>query len=113
MNFRNAIELVLYGSIGSALGLGIVDANASEKWMLMSRHGECAELESLKRKLPNMPNISEMSSLIDFFKSEGYSVESKLFPNTKNGAYQIDVPDLSLNLMLVRESFCETMVTRD
>ena len=74
--------------------------------MLMSRHGECVEINSLKRKLPNLPNISEVSSLIEFAKAQGHFVNSKEMQGSAGRAYEIDISDLSLNLVVVRESLC-------
>jgi hypothetical protein len=93
--------------IGSAIAWSLVVADDSrERWMLMTRHGECVEIGSLKRKLPNLPNISEVSSLIEFAKAQGHFVISKELPGSAGRAYEIDISDLSLNLVIVRETLC-------
>jgi hypothetical protein len=107
MKLLDAIKMMVFSLSVNAVGWGIVIADdAQGRWMLMSRHGECVEINSLKGKLPNLPNISEVSSLIEFANSRGHFVNSKELRGSAGRAYEIEISDLSLNLVLVRESLC-------
>ena len=107
MKLCDLVKIFCFVLVGNAVGWGRVAADDTQgKWMLMSRHGECADISALKRKVPNLPEVSDVSSLIDFFNSEGHSVQSKELPGSEGRAYQVDIPDMSLNLVLVRESLC-------
>ena len=107
MKFRSAFTSMGLALVGIANGWSIAIADDSQgQWMLMSRHGECVEIKSLKRKLPNLPNISKPSELIEFMNSQGHFVNSKKLTGSAGRAYEIDISDLSLNLIVVRESLC-------
>jgi len=49
--------------IGAALLLfiGQTDSSAAAEWFLMSRHGECVEIQSLKRKVPELGEVRDPS----------------------------------------------------
>ena len=107
MKLRCGIKLISLVLIHGVLGWHIaVAADAPARWMLMSRQGACVEINSLTRKLPNLPKISEVSSLIEFLKSQGHFVHSKELRGSAGRAYEIEVSDMSLHLLLVRDSLC-------
>jgi len=45
-----------------------------EKWFLMARHGECAEIKSLQRKIPDIEGIEDPQSFSKLMKEKGYEV---------------------------------------
>ncbi len=107
MKLGDLIKICWFVLVGNAVGWGRVAADDTpDKWMLMSRHGECADISSLKRKVPNLPEVSDVPSLVEFFKSEGHFVQSKELPGSAGRAYQVDISGMSLNLVLVNESLC-------
>ncbi len=73
----------------------------------MSRHGDCAEIEILKRKIPDMPDIKDPFSFIDHVRNKGYSVSSQSLAIPSGKAYQVDVVELSLNLIFVQKIICK------
>jgi hypothetical protein len=89
---------VVSGDVPAAGGQG--------DWMLMSRHGECAALASLRREVPDLPDIAEPGALIEFLESRRHFVEARPLPGSAGRAYEVQVSDLSLHLVLVRESLC-------
>lgn len=88
---------------------GCISANAETAqpaWQLMSRHGECIGIDSLKQTFPNLPDVSGPASLLEFLRSEGYFVQAREFSGSAGRAHEIKVSDLSLNLVIVRETLC-------
>ena len=107
MKYRCRLKTFSLAHLVLALCSGNANAeDATPDWMLMSRHGECVEISSLEQKLPNLPNIYGPESLVEFFDSEGYFVDSKELRGSAGRAYEISVSDLLLSLMMVRETLC-------
>ena len=50
--------------------LSTASASSSEKWFLMSRHGECVEVRSLQRKIPDIGNIEDPQSFTMFMEEK-------------------------------------------
>ena len=44
---------------------------ASSDWLLMSRHGECVEVGSLKRKVPDLGDVRDPSAFIQLMRDKG------------------------------------------
>ena len=55
--------------------------------------------------------IPTAKETLQFLNSQGHFVNSKELPGSAGRAYEIDVSDLSLNLVLVRESLCAKQKT--
>jgi len=47
-------------------------ALAASEWLLMSRHGECVEVQSLKRKAPDLGEIRDPSTFAKLMRDKGY-----------------------------------------
>lgn len=45
---------------------------AASEWFLMSRHGECVEVQSLKRKAPDLGEIRDPSTFAKLMRDKGY-----------------------------------------
>lgn len=92
-------------------------ANDSEKWFLMSRHGECAKIESLRRKIPDIGDIENPQSFIMFMEGKGHKVIAKdLFSNEiedlQGIAFQVNISEMGLNLLFVKDSMCKEFIDR-
>lgn len=85
----------------------------ADRWLLMSRHGDCAEIETLKRKIPQMPTVEDPSAFTTAMRNSGYSVSSVENPELNGQAVQIDVAELSLNLIFVKEALCNDVVNHE
>ena len=93
---------------------GFVGSRAEDidRWYLMSRHGDCAEISTLARKLPDLPSLNSPASFSRYVQEQGHNVSEQPL-NIPNGeAVQIDVPALSLNLIFVEE-LCEGYAAHD
>ena len=75
----------------------------------MARHGECAPVESLRRKLPDMPDMPEIdtpSAFVALMEAAGHQVTSHALAIPHGQAFAIDVPELSLHLIFVERAIC-------
>lgn len=82
----------------------------SEKWFLMSRHGECAEIKSLQRKVPGIEGINDPQSFSKLMKEKGYEVITNELKELQGKAVEVSVPKEGLSLMFVVESVCKGFV---
>jgi hypothetical protein len=51
---------------------------AASEWFLMSRHGECVEVQSLKRKVPDLDEIRDPSTFAKLMRDKGYPVTTNV-----------------------------------
>ena len=66
MELRSAIKTIWIALIGSVIGWSFAIADdTQERWMLMSRHGECEEINSLKEQLKR-----EFGTFVEIQKKE-------------------------------------------
>lgn len=87
-------------------------AQAAERWFLMSRHGECAEVGTLKRKVPDLGEINDPHAFANFMRQKGYEVTSTPAPVPKGKVHDVKVPERDLYLMFVTSEVCSGFVTR-
>lgn len=83
-------------------------ASAADSWQLMSRHGECAEVEILRRKFPDMGEIETPDEFIKYLQEQGFSVETQTL-DPQGAAIEIKVAARDLGVIFVRSSLCEGM----
>ena len=81
-------------------------AEAAERWFLMSRHGDCAQVGVLKRKVPDLGEIGDPEAFASFMRQKGYEVNSSTMPVPKGKARQVNVPKMQLFLIFVTAEMC-------
>ena len=81
-------------------------------WFLMSRHGECFEISSLKRKIPDMAGIRDPESFIKLMESKNYKVKIGKLEGLEGKAVQVSVPAKGLDLIFVTKSICQKFIKR-
>lgn len=92
-------------------------ADDHEKWFLMSRHGECADIGVLQRKIPDLGNIEDPQAFIFFMGKKGHEVIVKdVYANEseklKGIAFDVRVPAEELSLMFVKSILCKEVLNR-
>ena len=95
--------------------ISTVSANDSEKWFLMSRHGECAEIKSLHRKIPDIDDIDDIEdpkSFTLFMEGKGHKVISNELKETQGKAFQVDIPEKGLSLIFVKSTMCKEFTSK-
>ena len=95
------IGAVLFLSISQSVSL------AASQWFLMSRHGECAEIQSLKRKVPDLGDVRDPATFIKFMRDKGYQVTVDEVSTPKGKAVEVKVPERELFLMFVSPEVCQ------
>lgn len=95
------------------LGLIILpSAQAAESWFLMSRHGDCAEVSVLKRKIPDLGEVSDPRAFSILMRRKGYEVTVTRVPVHQGQAQEVRVPQKDLFLMFVTSEMCRASGTR-
>ena len=93
------VALLLF--LGEAISL------AASEWFLMSRHGECADIASLKRKVPDLGEVRDPSAFIQLMRVKGYQVTvNEVAPRTGK-VVEVKVPERELFLLFVTPEACQ------
>lgn len=97
--------------VGCAV-LGAPAALAAEQWRLMARHGECFEVATLKRKVPDLGTIADPDGFVAFMRQKGFEVSASrtTLPNGK--MQEVKVPAKELALIFVTPELCRSQESR-
>ncbi len=106
MSIRLYMAVLLLMSPATGYGKGPAE------WFLMSRHGECFEISSLKRKIPDMEGIRDPESFIKLMESKNYKVKIGKLEGLEGKAVQVSVPAKGLDLIFVKKSICQKIIDR-
>ena len=79
---------------------------AQERWFLMARHGECAEIGTLKRKVPDLGEATDPDAFVRHMRRNGYEVTSTRVPVPNGKAQEVKVPRAELFLLFVTPDLC-------
>ena len=88
------VALLLF--LGEAMSL------AGSEWFLISRHGECADIASLKRKVPDLGEVRDLSDFIQFMCDKGYQVTVNEVATPTGKVAEVKVPERELFYCLSR-----------
>ncbi len=79
----------------------------AERWLLMARHGECVEVGTLKRKVPDLGDIADPQAFAAFMRHKGFEVTAtqRSLPNGKY--WEVTVPAKELGLVFVTPGLCQ------
>jgi hypothetical protein len=80
-------------------------ANAQE-WSLLGRHGECAPISTLKRKLQDMPEIRTPDEFSVYLESKRLKFTRQVHQTGASAAVSFDVPDAGLAIVFVHRQQC-------
>lgn len=92
--------------------LAIAAAGADPQWLLMSRHGECASLDSLRRRLPELDAIAgSPQAFVDQLRRLGYSVQAERLTDASlaGEAWSVTVPVKELSLLFATAETCAAL----
>ena len=92
--------------------LAVTPLQASEQWFLMARHGECAKIESLKRKIPDLGAVTDPQSFAALMRKNGYATTIIQQPLPNGAAFEVIVPAKELSLVFVTAELCTTFSAR-
>jgi len=74
--------------------------------MLMARHGECAEISSLKRRIPDLGEVADPATFVDRMRRSGYQASSSDIAVPGGKAVEVKVPAKELSLLFVTAELC-------
>lgn len=86
--------------------------HASEQWFLMARHGECAKIESLKRKIPDLGAVADPQSFAALMRKNGHATTITQQQLSKGAAFEVVVPAKELSLMFVTAELCSAAAAK-
>lgn len=89
--------------------LGCMDRQAhaaTKEWKLMGRHGECVPIASLKRKLPDLPDIRSPDDLAAHLDLNRHKYTRNPLKSGPAVAVAFQVPDVGLAIILVESRHC-------
>ena len=92
--------------LGESAGAQMV-APPSERWLLMARHGECAPVASLKRKVPDLGDIADPQAFAAFMRRQGFEVTATQHTLPKGKYWEVNVPAKELALVFVTPELCQ------
>jgi len=81
-------------------------AMAVERWFLLARHGECADVSTLKRRVPELGEINDPQAFAALMRGQGYEVTAAPVEVPSGKAFEIKVPQKALALMFVTAELC-------
>lgn len=85
-------------------------AQTSGQWFLMARHGECAEISSLLRKIPDLGAPESPNEFVEIMKNRGLGVDQTPLSLPHGEAVELNVTELSLNLIFVTSDLCSELI---
>ena len=97
--------------LGLALLTGLPSAAFSaDQWFLMARHGECMEIDAVKKRMPDLTN--DPHSFVKLMREKGLAASSVEVPGTQGKAVEVRVPEKSLALVFAARELCREFITR-
>ncbi|RYF16286.1 MAG: hypothetical protein EOO30_11470 [Comamonadaceae bacterium] len=90
----------------AAFQLAPAPANAADAWFLMGRHGECAPVEMLHRKFPDLGQVADPDTFLRFAAAKGLAVHSRPLALAGGSAVEVRIPDQGLALLFVTGGPC-------
>jgi len=73
----------------------------------MARHGECVEVQSLKRKVPDLGEIRDPFTFTKLMRDKGYQVTVNEVSTPNGKTVEVKVPERELSLMFVMPEVCQ------
>jgi hypothetical protein len=82
----------------------------SSEWYLMSRHGQCAEIKVLERKIPNLGHITSPDIFVNLIENRGYDAVVNEMPELNGNAVQVNLPEKDLAVIFVKKLICKGFI---
>ena len=85
-------------------------AAESSEWYLMSRHGQCAGIKVLERKIPDLGDVTSPDTFVNLMEDRGYDVAVNEMSELNGNAVQVNVPEKGLSVIFVKTLLCKGFV---
>lgn len=93
----------------AVLLLALAPSVAAQTWSLVGRHGECAPLSTLKRKLPDIPAVHTPEAFAAYLDSKKLHYTKRAHAVGQAQMIEFQVPEVGLSILLVPEVMCREM----
>ena len=74
--------------------------------MMMARHGECHEIASLKRRIPDLGEVADPAAFVEKMRRAGHQVSTSDLALPGGKAVEVKVPEKGLALLFVPAALC-------
>lgn len=91
------------------LAAGLATAVHAEDWSLVGRHGECAPLRVLQRKLPDLPDVRSPEALAAYLDARRLRYSRRTVSIGRAQAVEFEVAEVGLAVLLAPESACRSL----
>jgi hypothetical protein len=81
-------------------------ALAAEQWFLFGRHGGCSEIASLRRKLPDLPDVRDPQAFLQFLETKRLRFTTQAHAVSSGKVLEVHVPEAELSLLFATEQYC-------
>lgn len=78
----------------------------AQEWSLFGRHGECAPISSLQRKLQDMPEIRTPDEFSAYLDSKRWKFTRQVHQTGASPAVGFEVPEAGLAIVFVHRQQC-------
>jgi len=98
-----------FGSVGAGGGIAFVESHAlaASDWFLLSRHGECADIAILTRKVPDLGDIRDPYAFIRLMRGKGHRVTVNETSTPNGTVVEVTVLEQELALIFVTPAACQ------
>ena len=87
-------------------------AAESSEWYLMSRHGQCAGIKVLERKIPDLGDVTSPDTFVNLMEDREYDVAVTEMPKLNGNAVQVNVPEKGLSVIFVKTLLCKGFIIK-
>ena len=82
---------------------------AAGEWFLMSKPGECIEINSLRSMIPDLGESTGPQSFIELMKQRGHKVSAEEVPGFDGNEITVRVPEKGLALTFAKGKVCSNI----
>ncbi len=105
-SWRTAFAVVLaFLSAGTS-------AEEPDRWQLMARHGECAEISGLRRLFPDMENVTTPDAFAQFVAQKGMTAKIETMPVPVGKLRSVEISEKQLHLLFATHSLCLSLIMK-
>lgn len=106
MSIVHRVSILLLAGLVSVMAFA-----QSGQWVLMSRHGECADIgRALRHKFHDLPSIAGPDEFAAEMKRRGSAAKVTNAYGGNRNAVLIEAPDREMSVLFIRRELCQQQV---
>ena len=95
-------------TLAALLSGAIPTLAGAEEWALLAHEGGCFPIQSLKRRLPDLPAVGDLEAFQTYIQSKGWTFVRKPHSLPSGKAVEFAVESQGLALLFVTRELCAT-----